>query len=1233
MSPTASGTGDGKSPDNSAAYQLNPLGNPLAINHWLNNSGDLEKDVTINFKAGTYVIPASGAGGWGWIQIAGSSSRIVTLNGIPDAATGQLPTLRLESSTPDLYYDGQWNNGIINRFVVQCAKNPSTFKRDYLKKIVISNMELDGNFQEIPGQAGTGHGAITSEANTAGFRSMPIDVAAQTGLIQNVVIRNFGSIGEVPANPNLQNDSGVESFMVSVHTFIESESYPTHGATPLIPWIIEKVEVRDFHSIHGGYGTMIMPHAYQTTWGSANANPYILVRQCMVMGSIGVVALGTAGKELPVVPNLHTSRQTSGRIVFKDNVVVNASHGINIDTGLVGPVVFENNAFLDVGTLGSFGASGGAAWHKSFKFKDNLIRLRGYLIQKSWADICLRDGIGSITDPNLALGRWVPNDSLSDGLFIEGEAAGFQFEGNDFSTWPLDNYDLYPAGVNTKPSQYQLIWKVPDDPGLGICGMQVATRGPVTIVSMTGNRVSKRAYDFGRVEDPVGSVPNNNFESLAPRTTTIDDFSGDTEPHVSIRTPVDDGNILLDPGVAFKPKGQLKRVVPIYSQATDPRLIGVREVQIGEVTYAAGELTVRGRMVEHRLRPAVLNNLNQIKTMNVAAQFRLRASWTDTAGQNQTQSTFADANSGNMFIASPKVTGLSGQSGVMRLQLWKDEAASPSGEIGVASTLNADVDAWAEWDFPLAPPSDSSWAGWIGKPSVEITATPDVGDDKNSSAGKRAKIRLRRHGSTVGSLPVRLSLDHTAITRPGTTPPQSLRALYGSPSGDYTLAPVSGTGTWAADASQPSNATLGTATIANGQSELILEVVPVADNLTEYNLIEARILTDPQQNPPRYASGILKMARVLLFDGPLWTVLPLEGWALPSQTSSSGAAVNAGVVSSTGVWTVPPQIVGRVSWPGAAHGGLWTTQSATLSTVLGDNFHPYGISFRQDTSTRAKVVGERLGTAYRILDDNTGGVTLPHFTGSSGPSVAWGISPDGVRTVGYSIHPVTGKRRPAHWTGTAIPTDLSVNLEDPQNERIGEAKAVNNAGVVVGYSSGFGFGGFSLKRPFRTAAGGAALTDTDYLLVPAGGGGEGTANSVATSGGKHHAVGQFKLLTPRYLGARWTPTGTQTLPSVAANLDVLYRSGTGDFESEAKCINSSLKAVGWSGPSSTSPHRRAVIYNGEWQDLNDQHFIHASSGWTLQSAEAISDNNVIVGVGTLSGTQKGFILVPRVNGN
>lgn len=116
---------------------------------------------------------------------------------------------------------------------------------------------------------------------------------------------------------------------------------------------------------------------------------------------------------------------------------------------------------------------------------------------------------------------------------------------------------------------------------------------------------------------------------------------------------------------------------------------------------------------------------------------------------------------------------------------------------------------------------------------------------------------------------------------------------------------------------------------------------------------------------------------------------------------------------------------------------------------------------------------------------------------------------------------------------------------------------------------------------------------------------------------------------------RWNPTYGQTLPSVAVDLGRLQRdTGALDNRSEARGVNSALVIVGWSGASEMDINRKAVFHDdGIWKDLNDKHFIHGSTGWNLQSAEAISDNKVIVGLGRLSGTQRGFMLIPRVPGN
>jgi len=391
-----------------------------------------------------------------------------------------------------------------------------------------------------------------------------------------------------------------------------------------------------------------------------------------------------------------------------------------------------------------------------------------------------------------------------------------------------------------------------------------------------------------------------------------------------------------------------------------------------------------------------------------------------------------------------------------------------------------------------------------------------------------------------------------------------------------------------------------------------------------------------------YALGASTRADIYIYDGPLWTVYLLEGTNGVATYQSSGVAVNAGVVTPGGGWTVPPQAVGLATWAnlyGQAqqHGAVWTPQSTAPATDLGLSFQPYAISFRPTTlaADRARIVGAWGNSAYQVLDNNSGGVTLPHFPGSSGPSLAWAISPNAARTVGYSTYSLTGKRHPALWTGTGSPTDLSSTIENPLGTVIiGEAKAINNAGVIVGYCTGLN-GSSPLQRPFCNAGNGANLSDGDWLAVPTQGEGAGTANAASSASAKHYAIGWYRrnVSFPR-IGVRWNPPSGQTLPLLPIDLERLMRNGVMDTQSEAKAINVSLTIVGWSGASGTDINRRAVLHDdGVWKDLNDKHFVHGSSGWNLQSAEAISDSNVIVGVGLHSGSQRGFMLIPRILGN
>lgn len=725
-------------------------------------------------------------------------------------------------------------------------------------------------------------------------------------------------------------------------------------------------------------------------------------------------------------------------------------------------------------------------------------------------------------------------------------------------------------------------------------------RPPVVPMGLNGTRLSGVSYDFKSLTTlPSGEVAQ--FDVNSTESTAVQ--------HMDYR------NALSGLPNNFVPRGRLHRVLPQMTGGSPSRLGAVREVQIGEVTYGGGTLTVPCRIVDHRLRAS---GQSPIETQAVGGQtLRLRCQRRDAAWNESTTDLTGPATSNpTTGVVTFTIPNLSNVSGLCRLAVWVDAGSGGSG------TLEPDQDGWATFEYPLQTAANL--------PVVELTASPDVGDDKNTAAAKRATLRVTRssYTSSSPSLNVNLSLPVGVYLKPGTS--SDLAATYGtSGTADYYLTGSS----WTYD----SVSKTATITIPAGQGEATAQVVTRADQVTEQNVIVCRLA--PGAN---YTPGASTSANILIFDGPYWTVQEMAGPAGVNLYSSAGLAVNSGVYNASGTWTTPPQIIGAATWAniyGQAeiHGALWATSLSSQTppaTDFGLTFRPYGISFRPSTAAadRAKVVGSWGSSAYQILDNNTGGTALPHFASSTGPSLAWAISPDGTRTVGYSTS--SGKTRPALWTGTGTPIDLSSGLEDPMNQRIGEAKAVNNSGVVVGYSSGF-LGGASILRPFSNDGLGSPLSDDDYLTAPNNwpqADGSGVANAVSLSGGVSSAAGRMynSLLRPK-LGVRWYPDGSG-IPTLPESLSALNRVNVIDLQSEVLGINSSSLMVGWSGANSGDPDRRAVFHTGSvWKDLNDRHFIHGP-GWVLQSANAVSDNETVVGTGTLSGSPRGFVLIPRVSG-
>lgn len=81
----------------------------------------------------------------------------------------------------------------------------------------------------------------------------------------------------------------------------------------------------------------------------------------------------------------------------------------------------------------------------------------------------------------------------------------------------------------------------------------------------------------------------------------------------------------------------------------------------------------------------------------------------------------------------------------------------------------------------------------------------------------------------------------------------------------------------------------------------------------------------------------------------------------------------------------------------------------------------------------------------------------------------------------------------------------------------------------------------------------------------------------------------------------------------------------GGATSQGYAINESGVVVG-EAANAAGQTRAALFSNGVVTDLNS--FLNPNSGWILTSARGISDTGFVVGIGTLNGTTRGFVLAP-----
>ncbi len=235
VAPTPAGLGNG-SEGNPAEFSVSTLNNTK-----LGNTGPTH--IRVHFAPGDYTVDQTL-----WITEGNApASRTVELIG-EQVAGGPRPRLIL-GAHPTTPANPNWADGTAHHWLIRTAVSPNNGYQHYLNRMVVTNLVLDGNFD--------GQGAFTGPAKVGGYKSFALDLNAKTGCITNVLVKQFGSVGEIPGS--YFNVAGTETFPVRVQTFNDTKTGYSGPPNGLYPWLIENLEVTEFRSLHGGYATLIMP--------------------------------------------------------------------------------------------------------------------------------------------------------------------------------------------------------------------------------------------------------------------------------------------------------------------------------------------------------------------------------------------------------------------------------------------------------------------------------------------------------------------------------------------------------------------------------------------------------------------------------------------------------------------------------------------------------------------------------------------------------------------------------------------------------------------------------------------------------------------------------------------------------------------------------------------------------------------------------------------------------------
>ena len=287
----------------------------------------------------------------------------------------------------------------------------------------------------------------------------------------------------------------------------------------------------------------------------------------------------------------------------------------------------------------------------------------------------------------------------------------------------------------------------------------------------------------------------------------------------------------------------------------------------------------------------------------------------------------------------------------------------------------------------------------------------------------------------------------------------------------------------------------------------------------------------------------------------------------------------------------------------------YAVNSAGAAVGRADKYNGLG-TYLGDRAVRWNASGTA-ATELGNLGTSAGGFTFAraHAVNSAGVAVGYAIKYD---VSGTSLH-----ERAVRWDASGtVATELGNLGLDIGGRTTAVAYAVNSAGAAVGNAYKYdGSGTFLGIKAVRWDASSTAATELGTLSSDATGFNFARADAVNSAGA---AVGYAEKYngSGTYLGrraVRWDASGT-----AATELGNLGTNVGGVTNAYAAAVNSAGVAVGYAEKYNGSgtflgPRAAAWLEDGFALELNM--LIDPASGWTLQSATAISDTWFVSGVG------------------